>query len=135
MEPVAGEHLRPERFAALDSEGSLAGLDRGGPDRVEDPATPAESVGQGPGEGGEVIERWDAEQAHPGPWSGGEDRIEKRLKLAAEPGRAVQALEVVDTDRDEHQVSVEQGVGTDQAERPPCGGTGHRAGLQSTLAP
>jgi hypothetical protein len=98
MESVAGEHLRPERFGGLDPDGSLASLDCCDPDRVEDPATPAEGVSEGPGEGREVLERWDAEEAHLGPWRCAEDRIEERLKFAAETGRAVQVLEVIDTD-------------------------------------
>ena len=86
MEPVAGEHLRPERFGALDPEGSLASLDCCDPDRVEDPASPAEGVREWPWERREVVERGNAEQAHLGPWGGGEDRIEERLKFAAESG-------------------------------------------------
>ena len=86
MESVAGEHLRPERFGGLDPERSLAISDCCDPDRVEDPATPAEGVGEGPGERREVVERWDAEEAHLGLWRCGEDRIEERCEVRGETG-------------------------------------------------
>jgi hypothetical protein len=129
MESVAGEHLRPERFGGLDPKRSLACLD--GPDsyRIEDPSSPAEGVREWPWKRGEVVERWDAEEAELGPWGGGEDRIEEPPEFAAEAGRAVPVLEVVDADRDEHEVSLDEGFGRDQTHRHPRRGTGHGAGL------
>ena len=129
MESVASEHLRPEWISGLNPEGSLAALDRYDPDRVEDPATPAEGIGEGPGERREVLERGNAKEADLCPWSGGEDRIEQRLP--AETRSAVQILQVVDTDGDEHEISVREGFGRDESDDDAlwCGRVGIAGGM------